>query len=228
MIEFKNKTYEEFFDEDSSEFYENISFIKCQFNYCDISQMDNPKFRSTIKNVILKNCSSKGGSIGCSVLDNVIIENFKNSGLIQTWGAVFKHVVMKGKLGKIMITDSYNSNNPYIDKAFEEENKLFYSNIDWALDISEGEFIELDIRGIPSNLIKIDNKTQGIIQKDNIPDNWRNINFNDRVTKAAIDIILELNLSDYVYVAPKRAKNFDAMIKDLETLREYGIVDKAY
>ncbi len=225
MKEYKNEIFEEFYDENSNEIFENISFQKCQFNYCEISQADNPFYRTTVKNINLFDCSLKGGSIGCSIIQEVTINNLKNTGLFQTWGAVFNQVILKGRIGKIMITNSINNSDPDIEKAFEEENKQFYSTIDWALDISMGEFIELDIRGIPADLIKINRENQAIIRKVNIPENLGDLNFKSRITPITLGRVLRMNMDDYVYVAPKRSKEYENILEDIHILRKNGIAD---
>lgn len=223
MNNYTKEIFEEFYDEDSREVFEDILFERCQFNYCNLSQTENPFNRTTLRNIIMKNCTSRGGSLGCAILDEITVENFANTGLLQTWGAVFKHVTLKGRLGRVMLTNSFKNSDSNVELAFQEENKEFYSNIDWALDISEGEFVEIDMRGIPSELIRLDLGTQAIIKRDNIPEDWRKIKFNSRVTPTILGAILQLNLLDYVYVAPKRAKDFDIRLKDLKILRETGI-----
>ena len=38
-----------------------------------------------------------------------------------------------------------------MQRSFDKANALHYAQTDWALDISEGEFLDADIRGVPAS-----------------------------------------------------------------------------
>lgn len=228
MKELSKEKFEEFYDGDSGEVFGELVFNKCEFSYCNLSQTKNPFNRTTVRNILLKNCVATQSSIGCAALENVTVDGLRMNGLLQIWGAVFSQVRLVGKLGKIMITNGVAGTDEEVSSAFLEENKAYYSSVDWALDISEGEFLELDIRGIPSDLIKIDSSTQAILRKKNVPDNWREIELNNPRTKLRLKKLVEWGWDDCVYVAPKRdKKNFESMLQDVKLLRELGIADPA-
>lgn len=224
----QNKKFEDFYDADSGEIFENIQFEKCDFNYCNISQTENPYYRTTIKNIVMKKCSLTSCSIGSAIVEDCLFDNNRNNGLLQIRGALFNQVKIKGKIGRLMIRNEILSNNKEVVEAFKLENKEYYASIDWALDISEAEPLELDIKGIPCDLIKINPSTQAIVRKKNVPKEWKEIKFNDGVIKIILMRLMEESeYEDIVIVAPNRdKKSFNNMRKDIELLRKLGIADR--
>lgn len=227
MKEIQNESFTYFFDEDSSATFEDIEFRNCSFENCYISQNTSPLSRTLVRNVNLIDCVSKNCDTGTAILENIIINNLRTPGLIKISGSVFNRVVLKGKIGQIMIKNKVSS--MYDDDeadAFLKENKDYYSKIDWALDISDAEFIECDIRDIPSELIKRDPKTQKVVYRKKVEGiNLKKIKLNRRYFLIAIQNMLEFGYDDTVLVAPKQAKDFSELLEDLQLLDELGITD---
>jgi hypothetical protein len=53
---FEKKTFERFYDQDSGAVFSDLEFRDCVFQSCAISMTQNPRLRSTIRNIKLINC----------------------------------------------------------------------------------------------------------------------------------------------------------------------------
>jgi hypothetical protein len=233
MQVFENQTFEDFDDRNSAALFSGIEFRRCHFDGCFISITHNPELRSTLRNVRLLDCMANGGSLGKAIVEDALIENLKTPGLFQIFGAVFKHVVLRGQLNRLMISNEplprSDVNPPYQYEnveAFRDANAEYYRHVDWALDISRAEFKELDIRGVPGQLIRRDPKTQILIMRQRaLEGTWRELPFRDSLTPFSIDFMLKQELPDTVIIAPKRHRKFPLYLHDLQLLREAGIAE---
>jgi len=227
MRKIENESYTYFLDEDSSAIFENIKFRNCSFENCYLSQNTNPFYRTTIRNIDIFDCTAKNCDTGTAIIESVTIKNLRTRGLLKISGSVFSKVVLKGNIGQLMINNTVSSN--YSDDevhAFKKENEKYYSEVNWALDISEANFIECDIRGIPSELIKRDADTQKVVTRkkaDKIK--FDELDLNRRYFLIAIQNMLEFGYDDTVLIAPKQATDFQELLSDLQKLEELGITE---
>jgi hypothetical protein len=230
---FQNQKFHRFVDYDSGTVFSDLEFRNCEFRGCLVGVTKNPELRTTIRNVSLINCSDNGSSIGNAIVEDVLVENFKAPGLFQTFGAVFKHVILRGSFDRLMICNyelpDSSVNPPYqyeIVDAFREANAEYYRNVDWALDISEARVKELDIRGVPGHLIRRDPETQVLVTRQHVLDEaWRELPFKDSLTPFSLDFMLKEEMPDLVLIAPKRHRKFPLYLEDLQLLREAGIAE---
>jgi hypothetical protein len=176
------------------------------------------------------NCISEGSVIDAAILENVNVYNLRTKGLLQCFGALFKGVSIAGNIGRVMISpqvlpsiSSIATQDIFIKSANE-----FYSKIEWALDIRNANFLELDIRGIPADLIIRDRESQVVVRKHRVLDgSWRELDLSGTYWKAAIEMFINRPYdSDLVLVAPKRSKDFGSLLSGLKLLRDAGIAEK--
>jgi hypothetical protein len=233
MQVFENQTFHDFVDHDSAAIFSDIEFRRCCFNHCSISVTHDPKRRTTVRNVQLYNCIANGPFIDAAVLEDILVENLKTPGMFQIFGAAFKHVVLRGRVDRLMINNEplprSDVNPPYqyenVD-AFRIANAEHYRHVDWALDISQAEFKEMDIRGVPGRLILRDPETQILVTRQRVLEGaWRDLSFKDDLTPFTLDFMLKQELPDYVLIAPKRHRKFPLYSADIQLLREAGIAE---
>jgi hypothetical protein len=162
------------------------------------------------------------------------VDGLTVNGLFQTFGAAFKHVVLKGKIDRVMITNEVFPDIGWPEKYRQEEIDLFraanteyYKNVEWALDISQGEFKELDIRGVPGKLVRRDPTTQALVLREKaLACDWRSLDFQDDVLPVGFESLESgYNLSDYVIAAEKRNRRYRKTLADIEMLRSLGIAE---
>jgi hypothetical protein len=116
--------------------------------------------------------------------------------------------------------------SPEEQEAFNAANAEFYSSVDWALDISEAEFVECDIRGIPAHLIRRDPETQVVIKREKaLTGEWRTLDLSETYWPAYIEGFLEDGEDDVVLAAPIQDPKFRVLLEGLQRLRDGGIAE---
>lgn len=234
MQVFENQTFHGFDDRESASVFCDAEFGRCIFDDCAISITHDPRRRSTVRNMRLLNCTANGGRVNRAIIEDVLVENCKWPGLFQIFGAVFKHVTLRGKFGRLMISNDVlprSDVNPGYEYenvgAFREANAAYYADVDWALDISQGQFQEFCIRGVPGRLIRRDPETQVLVTREKaLEGEWRDLEFRDGLCAVSLDLFLQREEEeDTVLIAPKRHRKFPLYLEDLQLLREAGVAE---
>jgi hypothetical protein len=228
MIIFEKQIIEGLDDFDSAKTFSNMRFENCEFIGCMFSSTMDFKLRSIARNIEFKNCSARGVGIGPGIIEDVLIDGLKVHGHLQTEGAVFKHVTVRGSVNRLMITPYYDlyGRFPEVRRSFDNANAEYYEKIDWALDISEAKFNDCDIRGIPAKLIIRDNETQVVIKRQKVADGeWMKLDLSKTHWDTSISHFLDSQDEDCVLVAPKRNRKFKELLNGLKLLREAGFAE---
>jgi hypothetical protein len=220
---------EDFDDFESGALFQDVEFRRCYFQGCSLSVTRDPSLRSTVRNVRLIDCGQRGCSLDTAVLEDVLVDGFKTNGqLFQTWGAVFNRVVLKGKIDRLMLSSVVSPGlaTPAEQRAFDETNAEYYRHVEWALDISQGEFKELDIRGLPGELIRRDPETQVLVTREKaLQVKWRSLPFRENVWLIGLNLFLESGVSATVFDAEKRNPKFRNYLADLQLMRAAGLAE---
>ncbi|HMD53396.1 MAG TPA: hypothetical protein VKJ65_02465, partial [Phycisphaerae bacterium] len=109
---------------------------------------------------------------------------------------------------------------------WDESCKNYYSDIDWALDISDAEFQGgISFEAIPGLLIRRDPETQVLVSRKNLAiTDWKRLVQGFPAVGVAIDWFLNDSLfPDVVLVANKGARSFKDELAVLESMRREGI-----
>lgn len=229
MKRIEGQEFLKFYDDNSGALFADLEFIKCSFKSSVISMAREPRFRSTIRNVRLLRCEQRGCTVDAAIVEDVLIENFKTHTLLQCWGAVFKHVTLRGKIGRIMLSPLIETATapPERQRAFDLANAEYYAKNDWALDITEAEFEgECDLRRVPAHLVLRDPETQVIVKREKAMQGaWRKLDLGKTYWASAIAGFLQEGDPDIVFVAGKRDRNFRNLFDGLRKLRDEGIAE---
>lgn len=224
MRTIRNKKIEEC-DDDGGMHIQDTRFERCEFESCRVSSTTDPRQRSTFDHVDFIRCSVRGTTIRTAVLREVTVEGLRTYGLLQTWGAVFAHTTLRGKIDRVMVSGLVFAGQlgRDIQPRFDEANRNFYSEVDWALDITEAEVKELDLRGVPGHLVRRDPETQVLVTRDAaLQGAWRELPLDNTYWPVAIENLIVEGLDSCVLVAPKRHRQFKQLLRGLEILREAG------
>jgi hypothetical protein len=148
---FENEVFENYYDSNSGREFCDLEFRSCSFRGCDLSITSDPQLRSTVRRVKLYDCTYLRNPAGLAspVVEDCLVENLRIEGLLQTWGAVFKRVVLRGKIDRLMISTDVPVGMSRTESqvaALSEANTAYYATVDWALDISQAEFKECSLR----------------------------------------------------------------------------------
>jgi hypothetical protein len=228
MKVYMNRMFRSKHDRNSGRTFSDFEFRECRFESCWISFTRHPHRRSTVRNVRLIDCEETGSTLYSAIVEDVLVDGFKTHSPFQCWGAVFKHVTIRGKIGRVMTSPLILTAvaEPEEQRAFDLANETYYSTVDWALDISEARFLEADLRGIPARLIRRDPETQFIIRRERV------LQISSKAREAggdywvkAIQLFLDLDLPDKVIVAPKQHPRFRRILGELYALRDAGVLE---
>ncbi len=228
MKVFNRQKFESFYDRDSEVTFSDIEFRRCYFESCRLSITREPRLRSTIRNINLLNCEQHGCAVNAAIIEDVLVDGLKTHGLLQTWAAVFKHVILRGFINRVMFSSAVAAGlaTKTEQLAFDEANAECYATVDWALDISEGEFEECEIQGIPARLIRRDPATQVVVKRQKaIQGHWRELDLSKTHWGTSIAFLLERGEGDTVLVAGKRDKKFRQLVDGLKLLRDSGVAE---
>lgn len=216
------------YDNDSGRTFSDLEFRKCRFLSSAISITRKPELRSTVRNVQLLHCEQRGCALDAAIVEDVLVDGFKTNGLFQTWGAVFKHVTLRGKIGRVMVSPAVATGKatPTQQRAFDEANAAYYAAVDWALDISEAEFEEGEIQGVPAHLIRRDPATQVVVKREKaMQGTWRQLDLSKTHWATSLEFLLERGDPDVVLVAPKRHRKYRDFLDGLMALRDAGVAE---
>ena len=228
MRTFENEEFTAFYDRGGN-VYEDLHFKKCTFISSSISITYDPANRTTVRNVTLERCRVVGSALDCAVVEDVLVDGLQTSDLHQAWGALFKHVTLRGKIGRLMVTPLISPRhlNTPEQAAFDEQREAYYETIDWALDISEAEAVELELAGIPARLIRRDPETQAVVTRQAaLSGEWRELEpVKKTVLGLAIQQMLKRGDDDTVLVAERRARDFKQLLAGIQELRAAGVAE---
>lgn len=225
---FEKREFAGVHDRDSGRTFSDTEFRLCSFQNSGISITLDPRLRSTVRGMRFIGCEQRGCSLWTAVIEDVLVDGFRTNGLFQTWGAVFKHVTLRGKIGRLMISPAVapGSATQRQQNAFDEANAAYYAGVDWALDVSEAEFEEVDIRRVPARLIRRDPKTQVVVTRERAMEGrWRELDLSKTDWAGWIDLFLRDGDPDLVLVAPKRDRKYRDLVDGLKALRDAGVAE---
>lgn len=214
-------------DRGSGRTYEDMNLRRCDFQGC-FTVCGKPKERITFRRVNLVGCEERGCTLRGAIVDECVVDGLETSGLFQTWATVFKHVTFKGRLGRIMVSGQIGTSERATKEqaVFDKANADFYSGVDWAIDIRDAEFEEADLRGVPARLVKRDPETQIVVSRERaLGGAWRQLDLSETHWATALELFLQRGRSDVVFVAPKRARDFQKLVHGLRSLREAGVAE---
>ncbi len=207
-----------------------MEFHHCAFQSCSISNTHVPSLRTLVRRLRLVDSSEYGCFLHSAICEDIVIDGLKTHGdTLHAWGAVFKHVVLKGKIGNIMTSNIIFAGHATSgeQQAFNEANAEYYRHVDWALDISQGDFTDIDIRGVPGRLVRRDPETQVLITRQAAwHQEWDKLEFRAPLTAGTIQTFLQQEYEDMIFVAPKRDRGFRDYVLDIQRLRAEGIAER--
>jgi hypothetical protein len=200
-----------------------VEIERTEFDNCALAQFEDSTYRAVVRNSSLRRCKVKNCSIHGVRFEDVLVEDLSISRLMHLEACVFHHVILKGKIGPFMATPPSYALPPDVQKAFRAAGASFYEGVDWAIDISEAQFSDVDIYMIPGELVRRDPETQFLLRRSSFSDVSR-----DELPLDARIHMDRFEVSPYdsiVAVAPKRSKNFGEIHEALSSLRNQGLAE---
>jgi hypothetical protein len=163
-----------------------------------------------------------------AVVEDVLVDGLKTSGLFQTWAAVFKHVTLRGKIDRSMFSPFFHPGYPesQFQRVVAHANADYYAGVDWALDIRDAEFKDFDCRGVPSRLVRRDPETQVMVTRERVLGCGDAIRAGGPFWESWLKLFIQDGwYEDGVLVAPKRSPKLKELVTGLHQLRRHGVAE---
>lgn len=208
--------------------FSDTEFRRCSFQNC-LASTDEIKQRPRLKRLLLVDCEESNSSLAEAIVEDVTVDGLRVRDLFIASDCAFKHVTFKGRIGSVKLTYGFAGlvkKQRNLQADLNEANSRFFSEVDWALDISQGEFEDLDISGIPLHLVRRDPETQVVLPGTvALSGAWREVPDFVRVWGGRIDALLKIGEGpELLLVAPKLHRDFKVELTALTSLRRAGLV----
>jgi hypothetical protein len=191
-----------------------------------MSTTSQPELRSTIKNCELVRCTVyQNSTIGTAIVEDSLIDGLTTHGLLFINGAAFKHVTIRGRIGRLDL-----GGTSFLEDGkrarFAEANARFYDSVDWALDLTLCEASEFNVSSVPGHLIRRDTATQILVTRQRVLESdWASLDFGTTAYDVMIAHMLKQGRASEVLIAPRRSKAFAHHLEVQQRLRDAGIAE---
>jgi hypothetical protein len=232
MIRFEKQTFDQIHSGPPGGVHGGYEFDRCTFFGCGLGgRDDDPARRTYVRDVHARRCRFDRCGVGPAFFDEATIDGATIVGNLIIFGAVFRHVTLRGPIrGNVIYNAEYEwsvmpTYDPRAAEAFREANTAHWASVDWALDISEARCSSLEIRGIPARVIRRDPATQVVVTRETaLEGRWRSLDLGPG-WGFAIGFIARGEAPDGVLVGSTIGKRVAADAAVFRLLREEGIAE---
>jgi hypothetical protein len=216
---FEKKSYTRLHHRTSAEL-RNAAFVSCSFDGCQIVCLDFAE-RVRLEHIEAERCGIKNSTVWGAVFRHCRISHLRSWGMLRVLSCSFDAVTLTGRFDRLMIMPTWAPETKAFDAALAKEQAA----VDWALDISGAEVRELDIRGIPADLIRRDEETQALVRASVVrAADWQRVVAG--MAYFSIEGMLTWKQPSCVIVAPKRNKaRFTEVMREIAALRKAGLAE---
>lgn len=196
-------------------------FSKCSFTSCVLAQTDDPEYSLVVEGLRLTDCKVnqcgvQGVHVKESVFDGI---SCRQPQLLHA--CIFERVTLRGKIGSFNLLGPH----PSLKKrdSFVDSMVAKYRLVDWALDISEAEFAEVELTYLPGSLVRTDGETQIVLHRERLSGVEQDA-FPDYASVWMRRFALT-PFESMVVAAPKRSEHFHGYMRDIKWLVDSGLAD---
>ncbi|MFR9800603.1 hypothetical protein ACL02U_32610 [Streptomyces sp. MS06] len=155
--------------------------------------------------------------------ENVHVDRMTTTSMIHLAACVFQCVKLSGSVGSVMTTPPSHSISAEARSLFAESIKEQYRDIEWALDISEAEFVSADFYYVPGDLVRRDEETQFLLHREKLAN--VEVGKLGQYAQIAVSRFDSSPFDSIVAVAPKKANDFPEILADLQELRRLEVAE---
>jgi hypothetical protein len=194
--------------------------VSCSFDGCEIVCLDFDD-RVVVERVDAVRCGVKNSTVRGAVFRRCRVEHLRSWGTLRVLSCLFDGVTLTGRFDRLVIMPTWAPETAAFDAKLAKEQAA----VEWALDIAGAEAHELDLRGIPADLVRRDEETQALVRASVVRQaNWKRVV--DGISYFSIEGMLEQNQPSCVIVAPKRNKaRFAEVMREIKALRKAGLAE---
>lgn len=224
---FSRRRFESFNDRNAGALAEFVTFDRCEFDDCSVSIAQTPDLRTTVRHCEMRRCVvQRSCSVWTPIIEDSVVDGLKTPGMLFLRGAVFKHVILKGKVGGLVVAPPCVPNGGS-EEAFRVANRDYYATVDWALDLTQVEAqLELALPFVPGHLVRRDPTTQILLTRERVlAADWRKIDLEGTPYEIVLDDLVREGRDSEVLVAPSGHRSFSMHLKAQQRLRDAGVAE---
>lgn len=227
MQSFNGETFRGLKDIDTGRVLQDVELERCTFEGCGLSRTIHQDRRTVVRNVVARNCRVAAVSVGPAIFEEIEIDGLAIHDGVFAWGASFRHVTLRGRIGRIAVRPTLSSDKPEdAARRIAEANRAYYETVDWALDIADAEFAHFEAAGIPARLIRRDPETQIVVTRAAAQrGDWRQLDLTGTWWPITLETLANGEYADGVLVAPKKARNVRQLVAGLRLLQDAGVAE---
>lgn len=149
--------------------FESISVRGGELFDCVIVQVDDPAYPiRVVDSEIAGTRLVNSGAFGVWFEDVTVADCPTPADPVFLDGCLFRHVVLRGRLGSWQFREMPNSIPGDIRQAFAEVGRQYYAECEYALDMTEAVFESVSMYCLPGKLIRRDPETQFLVRKEKL------------------------------------------------------------
>ena len=224
-------TIKESLSADQSASITGYTFEDCFFDNCTLLSEGDASMRRRISECQLLGCKQRACSLTNAAIHDVLIDGIGRAGRMPLFlsAVVLEHVILRGRIAmfKMGPTPSLSPSEEEL-KRWHQASADFYSQVDWALDISEAQFTSgPDLHFIPGHLVRRDPETQALVHRSALSEiNLSGSPIDDTGLSVALQWFLEDSPFDTAaLVVPTHATYAAQELQALQWLRREGLAD---
>lgn len=201
---------------------DHVMFRRCSFKACVVSVPSSGGEHLRVSDVNLESCKVTGGGLRGVWLRNCRISDLTLSSESQVLGCIFENVILSGRMKRILVNDSL----PFVTnpKPFQAAVQQAYSTLPLALDISGLVCPDLDIRGVPARLIRINEREHFVVRRSALAGSgWQALDYSGTSYGIALGQLEKSDWEDRVLALPT-GKGRDRALDVVAQMRERGLV----
>lgn len=189
---------------------------------------DNASIRGgRLRGIIAVDCVAWASSLEDVVVEDCTVERLRMSQgagrrmPLFLWGGMASRLLLRGRIGSVIWNPPKSNPRGRRSRSWEDARE-YYSEVDWALDISEARFTSIpSLRfGPPGNLIRRDPTTQPLVHRERIVDrSWEALGPDLGVWTVVLDGFLRRPWPDEIVLVPARGGTKAAYEQDLAGIR---------
>ncbi|WKX09795.1 hypothetical protein [Streptomyces sp. NL15-2K] len=226
-VRFEKQKFQKIKSIGSGRVISDYELVRCEFNGCDLAQFDDPGLGLVARNVMAERVTAKRSFADGVRFEDVVVDGFATPSVMHLNGCMFRRVTLRGCIGPVMTTPPNYSLLDEMQAAFAAGIEAFYSDadpdVDWALDISEAEFEEVDLYYVPGHLVRRNPETQFLLHRDRL--SRVDLGSLSTFAKIAVDRFEVTPFDSIVAVTPRRSSYFTEALAGYQELRDLGVAD---
>ena len=203
--------------------YSGIELDGAVFEHCTLAQFDHP-LETVVREASLVRCKATGKCFIHGVkFENVTVHDFAADDLVDFAACVFRNVTLEGVIGPFITTRAHPSLGGERRDEITRMMVDYYREVDWALDISRGEFVDATMPLVPGDLVRRNPETQFLVKREVLEAHpleelpFIGKSYRRRFSTSPFDSL--------VIVAPTRSDKFSEIHAELSEMRERGLAE---